>query len=290
MVERTASQRLRSVGLGGGGPPRSRSAPATSRPGGRRRGGGGGKRGGGEGAAWRHRRTPHGLAGRRRAAPAPRRPRPAWATPHRHRQRPGRPPQRDLEDVVGGSVLAWLGGVAVLAGLAFLLTIAVSRGWIGEGALRRLAGVLSAGLLGTGVRLRERKGRTEASLAAAAVGIARAVRHARRRRSRLSPRPGPARVRRRLRHRRVRDVSWRSTGARRSWAGSASSARCRRPPRWRAFGGGGMVFEAIAFAATIGVVVSQRWTRPRRRSPTLLPRPCSGSPGSRSTPHSHARR
>ena len=37
-------------------------------------------------------------------------------------------------------MLAWLGGVAVLAGLAFLLTIAVSRGWIGEGARTALAG------------------------------------------------------------------------------------------------------------------------------------------------------
>src|SRR4051812_25738822 len=58
--------------------------------------------------------------------------------------------RRDLEDFVGGSLLAWLGGVAVLAGLAFLLTIAVSRGWIGEGARTALAGVLSAGLLGAG--------------------------------------------------------------------------------------------------------------------------------------------
>ena len=80
-------------------------------------------------------------------------------------------PKRDLEDFLGGSVLAWLGGVAVLAGLAFLLTIAVSRGWIGEGARTALAGVLSLGLLGTGVWLREQRGRYEAALAAAAVGI-----------------------------------------------------------------------------------------------------------------------
>src|SRR4051812_17114575 len=53
------------------------------------------------------------------------------------------PPARSLEDFVGGSVLAWLGGFAVLAGLAFLLTIAISRGWIGEGARTALAGGLS---------------------------------------------------------------------------------------------------------------------------------------------------
>src|SRR4051794_22771132 len=61
---------------------------------------------------------------------------------------------RDLEDFLGGRVLAWLGAVAVLAGLAFLLTIAISRGWVGEGARTALAGVLSAALLGAGVYLR----------------------------------------------------------------------------------------------------------------------------------------
>ncbi|WP_170179180.1 DUF2339 domain-containing protein [Solirubrobacter pauli] len=81
-------------------------------------------------------------------------------------------PKRDLEDVLGGSVLAWVGGVAVLAGLAFLLTIAISRGWLGEGARTLLAGALSTALLAVGVRLRERDDRTEAALAATAVGIA----------------------------------------------------------------------------------------------------------------------
>ena len=66
-------------------------------------------------------------------------------------------------------MLAWVGGVAILAGLAFLLTIAISRGWLGEGARTALAGLLSLGLLATGVRLR---GRFEAGMAAAAVGIA----------------------------------------------------------------------------------------------------------------------
>src|SRR3954466_4194420 len=92
------------------------------------------------------------------------RPAPARSLPQR--------PRRDLEDFVGGSLLAWLGGIAVLAGLAFLLTIAISSGWIGEGARTVLARRLSAGLLGAGVWLREKKARTEASLAAAAVGVA----------------------------------------------------------------------------------------------------------------------
>ena len=85
---------------------------------------------------------------------------------------PPRPPRRDLEEFLGGSVLAWLGGAAVVAGLAFLLTVAVSRGWLGEGARTALAGVISLGLLGLGVRLRERRGRNDGALAAAAAGIA----------------------------------------------------------------------------------------------------------------------
>ena len=89
----------------------------------------------------------------RRAGARGRRPGPRRATRAARRS-----PKRDLEDFLGGSVLAWLGGVAVLAGLAFLLTIAVSRGWIGEGARTAMAGVLSLGLLGIGVWLREQRG------------------------------------------------------------------------------------------------------------------------------------
>ena len=98
------------------------------------------------------------------APPPPRRPAPQAAAPAR--------PARDLEDILGGSVLAWLGGFAVLAGLAFLLTIAISRGWLGEAERTLLAGALSAGLLAIGVWLRERRDQTEAALAAAAVGVA----------------------------------------------------------------------------------------------------------------------
>ena len=104
---------------------------------------------------------------------------PALAPPARRRARSPRPaapaatrPPRDLEDFVGGSVLAWLGGFAVLAGLAFLLTMAISRGWIGEGARTALAGAISLGLFGLGAWLREHRDRTEAALVAAAVGIA----------------------------------------------------------------------------------------------------------------------
>src|SRR3954469_25434145 len=77
-----------------------------------------------------------------------------------------------LEDLLGGRVLAWVGGLAVLVGIVFLLAIAVSRGWIGEEARTGMAGVAPLGLLGFGVRLFEHRGRTEAALAATAAGIA----------------------------------------------------------------------------------------------------------------------
>jgi len=68
-------------------------------------------------------------------------------------------------------VLAWVGGLAVLIGVAFLFAVAVSRGWIGEGTRTLLAGAGSAGLLGLGVWLHEHRGRSDAALAAVATGI-----------------------------------------------------------------------------------------------------------------------
>jgi uncharacterized membrane protein len=77
-----------------------------------------------------------------------------------------------LEDLLGGRVLAWVGGLAVLVGIVFLLAIAVSRGWIGEEARTIMAGLGSLALLAFGVRLYEHRGRTEAALAATPAGIA----------------------------------------------------------------------------------------------------------------------
>ncbi len=92
------------------------------------------------------------------AQPAP--PRPA-----------SRPPQRGLEEILGGRVLAWVGGVAILLGIVFLLGIAIDRGWIDE-PTRTVLGLLgSASLLLAGVWLYERKGRTEAALAAVASAL-----------------------------------------------------------------------------------------------------------------------
>jgi uncharacterized membrane protein len=81
-------------------------------------------------------------------------------------------PGSTLEDLLGGRVLAWAGGVAVLVGIVLLLAIAVSHGWIGEGARTLTAGAISFALMGAGVWLLERRRRSDAALATVAAGIA----------------------------------------------------------------------------------------------------------------------
>ncbi len=77
-----------------------------------------------------------------------------------------------LADLVGGRVLAWLGGLATLLGIVLLLILAVSKGWIGTEARVLVAAAGSAALLAAGAWLHERRGRTEA--ATAMVGAATA--------------------------------------------------------------------------------------------------------------------
>jgi uncharacterized membrane protein len=69
-------------------------------------------------------------------------------------------------------VLAWAGGLAVLVGVVLLLAIAVSHGWIGEGARTLAAGVVALALIGAGAWLQERRRRSDAALATASAGIA----------------------------------------------------------------------------------------------------------------------
>lgn len=81
------------------------------------------------------------------------------------------PPQRGFEEIFGGRVLAWIGGTAILLGIVFLFGLAIDRGWIDE-SMRTILGLLgSTSLLLAGVWLYERKGRTEAALAAVASAI-----------------------------------------------------------------------------------------------------------------------
>lgn len=84
----------------------------------------------------------------------------------------GVPADASVEDLLGGRVLAWVGGVAVLLGIVFLFAVAISHGWIGEGARTALGALVSAGLLALGIWLHERKARTDAALACVATGVA----------------------------------------------------------------------------------------------------------------------
>ena len=77
-----------------------------------------------------------------------------------------------LEDLVGGRVLAWAGGVAVLTGVVLLLAIAVTHGWIGEAARTFAAGTIALALIGAGTWVQERRRRSDAALATVAAGVA----------------------------------------------------------------------------------------------------------------------
>ena len=94
------------------------------------------------------------------------------------RQNPGPAPSASpsealsFGDLVGGHVLAWLGGAATLLGLVLFLALAITHGWIGEEARVLLAGAGSLALMLAGAWLHEHRGRTEA--ATAMVGTATA--------------------------------------------------------------------------------------------------------------------
>ena len=102
---------------------------------------------------------------------------PATAPPPPRPTAPSLPPRRerpeiDLEELLGGRLLALVGGLAVVLGLAFLVALAVDRGWLDEVARTVLAFAGSGALLAVGVWLHERRGRTQASLAAVGTGLA----------------------------------------------------------------------------------------------------------------------
>jgi len=94
----------------------------------------------------------------------------AQTAPTRPRQvlRPG----ETFEDLLGGRILAIVGGLAILIGVVFFLVIAVDRGWIGVEARVALAFVGSTLLLAAGVFLYERRGQTDAAVVAVATALA----------------------------------------------------------------------------------------------------------------------
>ena len=109
-----------------------------------------------------------------RAAPATGRAAPATGVAAGRPPRPPKParPPVSLEDLLGGRVLGWVGGAAVVLGVVFFLVMAANRGWIDETTRVLLAFVGSTALLVAGLYLHERQGRTQAALAAVATAIA----------------------------------------------------------------------------------------------------------------------
>jgi uncharacterized membrane protein len=87
---------------------------------------------------------------------------PAW--PQRPQPRPPRTAV-DFEAVFGGRVLAWIGGIAILFAAVLFLGMAISRGWLDEETRTIIAAAISLLALGGGVWLHERRGRTEAARA-----------------------------------------------------------------------------------------------------------------------------
>ncbi|MGD1056589.1 MAG: DUF2339 domain-containing protein [Solirubrobacteraceae bacterium] len=104
-------------------------------------------------------------------------------TPEAGKQVPRATPERKLADAVGnfqslgdligGRVLAWLGGAATLLGIVMFLVLAISHGWIDREARVLLAGVASTALMVAGIWLHDRRGGTQA--ATAMVGAATAA-------------------------------------------------------------------------------------------------------------------
>ena len=106
--------------------------------------------------------------------PVPFPPAPAAAPPARREPAasPAPPPPRDLEELLGGRVLGWVGGIAVVIAAVFFVVMAVRNGWIGVDARMELAFAASAALAAFGVWLYERRGQTQAALATVAAGLA----------------------------------------------------------------------------------------------------------------------
>jgi len=106
------------------------------------------------------------------AAPVARdEPEPASEPRRSARSLPSRP-ELDLEELLGGRLLAWVGGLAVLLGIVFFVAMAVRNGWIDEPTRVLLAFLGSGALVGVGLYLFVTQGRTQAALAAVASGLA----------------------------------------------------------------------------------------------------------------------
>ncbi|HET7417445.1 MAG TPA: DUF2339 domain-containing protein [Solirubrobacterales bacterium] len=77
----------------------------------------------------------------------------------------------EFERIFGGRVLAWIGGLATLLGVVFLMRSAVDSSWFTEEVRVLMAAFGSLLLLGLGVWMHEKKGRLEVARIAVAVAL-----------------------------------------------------------------------------------------------------------------------
>ncbi len=101
--------------------------------------------------------------------PAPQTPR-SYPSPPSPKSPPR--PEFDLEELLGGRVLGWAGGVAVFIAAVFFVVMAVRNGWIGVEARMLIAFAASTGLVAFGAWLHERRGRMQVARAIVAAGLA----------------------------------------------------------------------------------------------------------------------
>ena len=78
----------------------------------------------------------------------------------------------EFEKLLGGRIFAWVGGLATLLGVVFFMRIAIGEGWLNEEIRTALAALGSLSLFFAGVWLHERKGHLELARIAVSTAIA----------------------------------------------------------------------------------------------------------------------
>jgi uncharacterized membrane protein len=165
----------------------------------------------------------------------------------------------DFEVVFGGRVLAWIGGLAILFGAVLFLGMAISRGWLDEETRTIIAAAVSLAALLGGVWTHERGGRTEAAraLAAAAIsGLYGTIVVATQVYSLISPEFGLTLGAAVAVLGLAIAVRWRS-----AVVAAVGSLGALAAPVLVGVGATGLsiAFVALALAATVGILVWQRW-------------------------------
>jgi uncharacterized membrane protein len=196
-----------------------------------------------------------------RPMPAARTEVPRPASPGRVDAPQRRAPQSaiDLEAVFGGRVLAWIGGLAILFGAVLFLGMAITRGWLDEETRTIIAAAISMLALAGGVWLHERRGRTEAAralVASAISGLFGTIVVATKAYALISPELGLVLGAAVAALGFLIAVRWKSP-----IVGAIGSLGALASPLLVVGSGSGLAvgFVAVALAATVAILVWQRW-------------------------------